>query len=199
MAISFPYSCWPHPSPEQLLPSKHPTQRYSYHQNHCTGRDMTDVFTPEKRSFVMARIRSKDTKPEMMIRRGLHALGYRFRLHRKDLPGCPDIVLSRYRTVIFVHGCFWHSHEGCRLAATPHSNEEFWSRKLVGNRQRDARNKGQLEAAGWRILVIWECACKKSRQEELLALIQNFLLDNDQTTYREIGESDFAKEGSPPH
>lgn len=105
----------------------------------------------------MAAIRSKNTKPEMAIRSLLHALGYRFRLHRKDLPGKPDIVLPRYKTVIFINGCFWHQHPGCRQATVPGSNVEFWQRKLQSNVARDIRNHELLQALGWKVLVIWEC------------------------------------------
>lgn len=98
---------------------------------------MTDVFTPEKRSDVMSRIKGRNTKPELVVRSLLHRMGYRFRLHRTDLPGKPDIVLPRYRTVIFVHGCFWHRHKGCRLAYTPKSRMEFWSTKFESNMIRD--------------------------------------------------------------
>ena len=96
----------------------------------------------------MGRIRGKDTKPELRVRKALHAAGYRFRLHRKDLPGRPDITLPRHRTVIFVHGCFWHGHEGCKANRIPKTNPEFWSAKIDRNRERDARNRAELEAMG---------------------------------------------------
>lgn len=118
---------------------------------------MTDRLTPEKRSWNMSRIGSKNTKPELKVRKRLHALGYRFRLHRKDLPGKPDIVLPRYRTVIFVHGCFWHRHEGCAKAYRPKSRLEFWQKKFDGNVARDIRNQADLRALGWNTVVIWEC------------------------------------------
>ena len=97
----------------------------------------------------------------MAVRRLLHALGYRFRIHRKDLPGTPDIVLPKYRTVIFVHGCFWHHHEGCKAASTPASNIDFWQTKFRRNQERDAQVKAQLESMGWKVIVIWECEVKK--------------------------------------
>lgn len=118
-----------------------------------------DTLTPAQRSERMSRVRSRDTKPEMAVRRIVHGLGYRFRLHRKDLPGKPDIVLPRHRAVIFVHGCFWHRHHDpdCALARMPKSRLEFWEPKLEANRLRDVRNKEALEALGWRVLTVWEC------------------------------------------
>ena len=108
----------------------------------------------------MSRIKGKNTKPEMRVRRLLHALGYRFRLHRKDLPGTPDIVLPRWKAVIFVHGCFWHIHEGCKRAKRPQTHKAFWDRKLQGNKARDAKKIEELEKLGYRCLVIWECETK---------------------------------------
>jgi DNA mismatch endonuclease (patch repair protein) len=128
--------------------------------------DVVDVAT---RSRMMSGIRGKNTRPEIAVRGLLHAEGFRFRLHRKDLPGNPDIVLSRYRTVILVHGCFWHSHSGCRLAKLPASNAEFWSQKLENNHARDLRKTDELLASGWRVLVVWECA---TRLRELRATLQ---------------------------
>jgi len=121
-----------------------------------------DTLTPAQRSERMSRVHGRDTKPEMSVRRIVHGMGYRFRLHRKDLPGRPDIVLPRHRAVIFVHGCFWHRHEepSCALARMPKSRLEFWEPKLEANRLRDIRTKEALEAAGWRVLVIWECEVK---------------------------------------
>ncbi|WPZ37076.1 DNA mismatch endonuclease Vsr [Thalassobaculum sp. OXR-137] len=110
----------------------------------------------------MSRVRAKDTKPEMLVRRLVHALGYRFRLHRKDLPGAPDLVFPGRRKVIFVHGCFWHRHEDCRLARLPKSRREFWVEKLEGNRLRDRANQLRLVEMGWRSLVIWECETRDS-------------------------------------
>lgn len=105
----------------------------------------------------MSRIRSTDTAPEIALRRALHRLGFRFRLHGRRLPGKPDIVLTKYRTVIFVHGCFWHRHEGCKIATTPKSNTEFWIEKFRRNVTRDAATVESLEASGWRVIVVWEC------------------------------------------
>lgn len=114
----------------------------------------------------MSRIRSKDTKPEMVVRRILHAMGVRYRLHRSDLPGKPDIVLGPRRLVIFVHGCFWHRHAGCREATMPTANRDFWQAKLEGNVSRDRRHQAAVRNMGWRIAVIWEC---ETRQPEKLA------------------------------
>jgi len=116
-----------------------------------------DIVSSTVRSRMMSGIRGKNTRPELLIRRILFAAGYRFRLHRKDLPGTPDIVLSKYRAVIFIHGCFWHMHDGCRFAKIPSSRKQFWRKKLAGNRERDRRSIDELMAAGWRVLVVWEC------------------------------------------
>lgn len=118
---------------------------------------MTDIVDQATRSRMMARIRNRDTAPEMAVRRELYRLGIRYRLHNGKLPGRPDIVIGRLRTVIFVHGCYWHRHPGCRLAYTPKSNVEFWQRKLEGNAKRDAENQARLVEMGWRVIIIWEC------------------------------------------
>lgn len=117
---------------------------------------MADFLSPEARSERMSRIRAKDTAPEVALRKALHALGFRYRLHAK-LSGKPDIVLPRHKAVVFVHGCFWHRHAGCKVASTPKSNVAFWQEKFDRNVQRDARVQGELEAAGWRVLIAWEC------------------------------------------
>ena len=117
---------------------------------------------------MMAAIRGKDTKPEMVVRRFLHRAGFRFRLHVKDLPGKPDIVLPRYRTVILVHGCYWHRHPGCHFATTPKTNSAFWLDKFEKNVERDRRNVEQLEKAGWRVIIAWECEVKSPERLEAL-------------------------------
>lgn len=108
----------------------------------------------------MSRIRGKDTKPEIIVRSMLHKMGYRFKLHRKDLPGTPDIVLPKYKTVIFVHGCFWHRHKRCKFAYTPKSRVKFWIDKFDGNIKRDKKHQKQLKAQGWNVIVLWECEVK---------------------------------------
>ncbi len=133
---------------------------------------MMDVHSPEQRSFNMSRIRSRNTRPEMIVRKWLWANGYRYRLHRKDLPGKPDIVLSKYRTVIFVHGCFWHRH-GCRYTTVPSSRKEFWEKKFESNVQRDITNRKNLEKAGWNVLILWECEIKNS--EKFKEIILSFM------------------------
>lgn len=118
---------------------------------------MTDVVDQQTRSRMMAGIKGRDTKPELAVRSYLHAAGLRFRLHDKHLPGRPDIVLRRYRTVVFVHGCFWHRHPGCRYATVPASRQEFWSSKFASNVERDRRDVASLEELGWRVITVWEC------------------------------------------
>lgn len=119
-----------------------------------------DRISPEQRSQNMAQVKSKNTKPEMLVRSLLHRMGYRFRLHIKTLPGHPDVVLPRYKAVIFVHGCFWHGHEGCKRATMPATRTEFWRKKIDGNQSRDRRNLNALEELGYRCLVIWQCEMK---------------------------------------
>ncbi|MGE4519058.1 MAG: very short patch repair endonuclease [Desulfobacteraceae bacterium] len=121
-----------------------------------------DNLTRAHRSWNMSRIKSRDTKPELIVRSILHRMGYRFRLHRKDLPGKPDIVLSKYNTIIFVHGCFWHRHEGCKYAYFPKSKVDFWEAKFQANIKRDAEVLDQLSEMGWNVLIIWECEVKKT-------------------------------------
>jgi len=125
---------------------------------------MADIVPKAKRSEMMAGIRGKNTRPEILIRRALHARGYRFRLHRKDLPGKPDIVLPKHRAVIFINGCFWHGHD-CHLFKWPKTREDFWLEKIGGNKVRDQAKRAALEQAGWRVLVIWECALKGTRRK----------------------------------
>ena len=133
---------------------------------------MADVFSKEKRSWVMSRVRSKDTKPELAVRRLVHSLGFRYRLHRRNLPGCPDMVFAGRNKVIFVHGCFWHGHE-CSAATLPASNREYWEAKQTRNMSRDKANLRELRKAGWRCMVIWECQIRNSKS--LAGRITNFL------------------------
>ena len=121
-----------------------------------------DRLTPEERSWNMSRIRSKDTKPEKTVRSMLHRMGYRFRLHVKDLPGKPDIVLPKYKTVIFVHGCFWHRHKGCKYAYNPKSRIKFWQKKFKDNVKRFKTVEKELKKLNWQVIVLWECEVNKS-------------------------------------
>ena len=126
------------------------------------GRDgVADIFSKKRRSEIMSGIKGSDTEPEIVVRRLLHSMGYRFRLHGKALPGKPDIVLSRHRKAIFVHGCFWHGHPGCKRAKLPGSNRDFWQAKIQGNSERDKRNQDKLDALGWKVFVLWSCEVRK--------------------------------------
>ena len=137
------------------------------------SRPMTDIFNPEKRSEIMSRIRGRDTKPELIVRRIAHGLGFRFRLHRKDLPGRPDIVFPRHEAVIVVHGCFWHRHPGCKRASSPKTRVRYWQNKFEDNVVRDRRNETALRDLGWKVMVIWECETKD--HEAVAARIESFL------------------------
>lgn len=132
-----------------------------------------DRHTPEQRKRNMSAVKSKNTKPEILVRKALHAMGYRFRLHVKDLPGKPDIVLPKYKTVIFVNGCFWHRHEGCKYASTPTTNVDFWEAKFKENTTRDKQKTVLLESDGWKVVVLWTCEIKK--EDELKARLQSLL------------------------
>lgn len=119
-----------------------------------------DVFSKEQRSKIMSRVGGKNTKPELVVRSLIHKMGYRFRLHRRDLPGNPDIVLPRNKKAVFVHGCFWHGHEGCPRAKRPDTNKSFWDQKLNKNMDRDRENIKNLKALGWDTLIVWTCEVK---------------------------------------
>ena len=127
---------------------------------------VVDVLTADQRRLNMSRIRGRDTKPEMLIRRALHAQGFRYRLHDKGLPGCPDIVFPRYRAVIFVHGCFWHGHN-CPMFRLPATRREFWETKINANRARDVAAHEELIIAGWRVLTVWECSVRGKNRLDL--------------------------------
>ncbi len=127
-----------------------------------------DIWDKKKRSEVMSKIRSKNTKPEMTLRKALFAKGYRYRINFKALPGRPDIVFPKYKTAIFVHGCFWHGHEGCRYHYTPKTNTDFWIEKIATNRNRDKQNNLQILSMGWKVLTIWECEIRQKDKIELL-------------------------------
>ena len=120
-----------------------------------------DTFSTRERSFIMSRVKSKDTTPEMLVRSFLHRRGFRFRLHVRELPGHPDIVLPKYRAVVAVRGCFWHRHRGCKAATTPTSNTDYWTEKFRRNVERDKKTKAALRKLGWRVIVVWECQLKK--------------------------------------
>lgn len=140
----------------------------SLSQTGCSGENqkevsrMQDRLSRERRSWNMGRIRGKDTAPEMVVRSLLHRMGYRFRLHGRGLPGRPDIVLPKYRTVVFVHGCFWHRHRGCKNCTTPTNNRQFWVKKLEGNVARDSMKARALRGLGWRVVVVWECETERA-------------------------------------
>ncbi|WP_108446128.1 very short patch repair endonuclease [Halomonas denitrificans] len=141
---------------------------------------MADSVDRETRSRIMGKVRHKDTKPEMVVRRLVHGAGYRYRLHDKRLPGKPDLVFKGRKKVIFVHGCFWHRHEGCALARLPKSREEFWIPKLEANKQRDRRNEDRLREMGWEVLVVWEC--ELSEIDVILEKINEFLQKSRDTS-----------------
>jgi DNA mismatch endonuclease (patch repair protein) len=132
-----------------------------------------DSLTVEARSRLMANVKGKDTKPEMVVRRLLHSLGYRYRLHVKKLPATPDLVFAGRRKVIFVHGCFWHRHEGCSKATFPKSRQEFWGEKFRRNTERDRQAVSALEKAGWKVLIVWQC--QLTNQESLATSLVDFL------------------------
>ena len=137
---------------------------------------MSDIVDPETRSRMMSRIRGRDTRPEIGLRRALHARGLRYRLHDRRLSGRPDIVFPRFRAACFVHGCFWHRHAGCRYATTPATRRAFWAAKFEANVARDARNRVELHAVGWRVAVVWECALRHEGNEAVAAAVHEWLL-----------------------
>ena len=130
---------------------------------------MADARLSEKRSRIMTSIRGRDTKPELYVRRALWAQGFRYRLHSRQLPGAPDLVLRKYCTAIFIHGCFWHQH-GCHKTHRPSSNRQYWDRKLDGNVARDIRNQAKLSELGWRVLIVWECSLPNDTEQVLQLL-----------------------------
>lgn len=139
---------------------------------------MADVHDKATRSYNMSRIKGKDTKPEMLVRKFLHANGFRYRLHAKDLPGKPDIVLPKYKTVIFVHGCFWHGHEGCKYFVVPKTKTEWWLNKINGNIANDQKAVAALQKNGWKIITLWECELKPTnRALTLEALIRTLKIE----------------------
>ena len=139
---------------------------------------MADKMTPSQRHYCMSRIRGKATKPELLVRHWLWSHGYRYRLNVKSVPGKPDIVLRKYRTAIFVNGCFWHGHEGCSLYSVPKSNTEFWIAKVQRNRERDQQEYKALHDAGWQVVVIWECQLKKTILDDTMRKVEHSLSTN---------------------
>ena len=135
---------------------------------------MTDTLSAERRSWNMSRISGRNTAPEIRMRSLLHRAGFRFRLHAAGLPGKPDIVLRRYKTVVFVHGCFWHRHGGCRKATTPSTRQDFWQSKFNATIERDRRNTFELNAMGWRVITVWECELEKN-PEQVIETVRNQL------------------------
>jgi DNA mismatch endonuclease, patch repair protein len=169
---------------------------------------MADVLTPEQRRRNMSRIRGRDTKPEMFVRRGLHAGGFRYRLQDRQLPGRPDLVFPRYHAVIFVHGCFWHGHD-CPMFKLPTTRREFWDAKIASNRSRDERTTTSLLESGWRVATVWECSLRgpsRLPEDEVLRRCQAFLLSEELTeidisgaarTHEERNKSSSKEPGAP--
>lgn len=140
---------------------------------------MADIVDPATRSRMMAGIRGRNTRPELRLRSALHAAGLRYRIHRKELPGKPDLVFPKFRAVIFVHGCFWHRHPGCSKATSPSTRPDFWADKFAANVQRDARSRQSLLVSNWRVGTIWECTVNDLETPELVQTIRNWLLSED--------------------
>ena len=136
---------------------------------------MADIKTKESRSYNMSKITGKDTKPEEIVRKYLFSRGFRYRKNDRKLPGTPDLVLQKYRTVIFVNGCFWHGHKGCKYFVWPKSNAEFWRKKIESNIARDRRNEIQLKNMGWNVLVVWECELRSAKKQATLERLENKL------------------------
>lgn len=134
---------------------------------------MADRITDAQRSKVMSKVRSKDTAIELYVRSALHRCGFRFRKNVSDLPGKPDIVLPKYKCVVFINGCFWHQHEGCKRATVPQTRAEFWTKKLEGNKKRDTLNKAELEVRGWKVLTVWECSFRSVSEEKRNLVIKD--------------------------
>ena len=153
---------------------------------------MTDIIDKQTRSRMMAGIKGKDTKPELVLRRALHARGFRYRLHSKNVPGRPDLVFPKHHAIVFVHGCFWHRHEGCRYTTTPSTRPEFWQAKFDSNVIRDAAIRDQLIETGWRVATVWECSLRKTDQmATTVELLSTWLLSDSRQL--EIGEKDIKQ------
>ncbi len=143
---------------------------------------MADVHSKKTRSYNMSRIRSKDTNPELIVRKFLYKNGFRYRLNKESLPGKPDIVLRKYNTCIFVHGCFWHGHQGCKYFKIPKTRSEWWRNKILATKQRDVASIAKLKETGWNILIIWECELQKKSKELTLDNLLKFLGDKNANT-----------------
>lgn len=139
---------------------------------------MTDVHNQATRSYNMSQIRSKNTKPEMIVRKFLFSMGYRYRLHNKNLPGKPDLTLAKYSTIIFIHGCFWHGHEGCRYYVVPKTRTDWWLKKINRNKELDIINVKRLKTMGWRVITIFECELKASKVENTLENLIDLIEEN---------------------
>lgn len=152
---------------------------------------MADTVNKETRSRMMSGIRGKDTRPELLLRRALHARGFRYRLHSQTVTGRPDLVLPKHRAAIFVHGCFWHRHEGCRFASTPATRPEFWAAKFAANLRRDQNVVATLKEEGWRIAIVWECALKKQNNfQSAIEQLAGWIIQ--EATFLEIGENEIS-------
>lgn len=162
---------------------------------------MADVMTPEQRSRCMAAVKGKNTKPEMMVRKFLFSKGLRYRVNNRKLPGAPDIVLKKYKTVVFIDGCFWHGHEGCRYYKMPKSNVDFWERKISHNKARDVSNTAVLKMMGWKVIRVWECDVKtKGRRDfTLRRLFAAITGEGVHGNALSITESSIAAEPSAPY
>lgn len=147
---------------------------------------MADIVDQVTRSRMMAGIKGKDTRPEMLLRRSLHRMGFRFRLHTSKLPGHPDLCLRKHNAVIFVHGCYWHRHENCRFATTPKSREDFWLKKFATNIERDARKQKALRDQGWRVAIVWECALRPKFLDPTIRSVGSWLQSSELAL--ELGE-----------
>lgn len=146
--------------------------------NNCTPKTLADTVSLEQRHVIMSHIHSASTKPELKLRHALWSLGFRYRVNDKRLPGTPDIVLPKYRTVIFIHGCFWHGHKDCKFYTVPKTNTEFWTAKVARNQERDQEVWRQLEAKGWSVIIVWECQLKKAVVEETIHQVEAEILHN---------------------
>lgn len=155
---------------------------------------MADVLTPNQRHCNMAAIHSASTKPEIKLRRALWRLGFRYKINDKKLPGKPDIVLPLYRTVIFVHGCFWHGHRGCSASHIPETNSDFWTAKIARNQERDQEVWRQLEAKGWSVIIVWECQLKKAALDETIGRVRAEILQNGELYLSAQGERRRSRE-----